>query len=267
MPFSFFLQLQGFLLIVDDMIDGAETRRGSTTWYKNPEIGLSAINDSLMVENGVYALLKRYFQKHPCYVPLLELFHDVTLKAAMGQGLDNMVMLDNRPNFSMFKMDTYNALCRYKTGYYSMHLPVAAAMYLADYYDPEQHRQAKTILLEIGTFLQIQDDFLDVFGDPEVTGKTGNDIREGKLSWLSVLALQRANGAQRELMEQHYGVNDPASISIIKSLYEELSIPSTYATYEEESFNMIRTHIQQISKGLPHNLFFRIMEKIYRREN
>lgn len=52
----------------------------------------------------------------------------------------------------------------------------------------------------------------------------------------------------------------------MKELYVQLGLPSTYATYEEESYNIISTHIQQVSRGMPHKLFFKFMEKIYKRE-
>lgn len=107
---------------------------------------------------------------------------------------------------------------------------------------------------------------MDCFGNTEVTGKVGTDIKDGKCSWLAVVALQRASSSQRKIMEEHYGKPEPESIQIIKNLYEELHLPSTYSVYEEESFNIIRTHVQQISKGLPHDLFFKIMKKIYKRD-
>lgn len=73
------------------------------------------------------------------------------------------------------------------------------------YTDPEVFRQAKTILLEMGHFFQVQDDFLDCFGNPEVTGKIGTDIQDNKCTWLAVLCMQRATEAQKQIMKDSYG--------------------------------------------------------------
>lgn len=58
---------------------------------------------------------------------------------------------------------------------------------------------------------------------------------------------------------------DPAKVERVKQMYEDLQLPHTYEIYEEESYKIITTHIQQVSRGLPHKLFFKILEKIYRR--
>ncbi|XP_066249215.1 farnesyl pyrophosphate synthase-like [Euwallacea similis] len=259
--------LHTHFLIIDDIMDDSEFRRGFLCWYRKPGIGLGAINDSLMIGNAVFLLIKKYFREHPMYVPLMELFHDVTLRTTLGQSLDSMCLDSNgKPKLEMFTMSRYTSIVKYKTAYYSFQLPVAVAMYLAGMDDPEQHRQVRTIFVEMGQFFQIQDDFLDCFGDPDVTGKTGTDIQSGKCSWLAVMALQRASPAQRKIMEEHYGRSDPESVTAVKNLYEALSLPNTYAIYEEENYNLIKTHIQQISKGLRHDLFFNIMEKLYTRE-
>lgn len=113
-----------------------------------------------------------------------------------------------------------------------------------------------------------QDDFLDCFGNPEVIGKEGgSDIREGKCTWLSVVALQRATPKQREILEKHYGCSDNESVDKVRDVYEELGLTNTYAVYEEETYNLIHTHVQQMSGGLPHKLFFKFLELIYRRNH
>lgn len=119
----------------------------------------------------------------------------------------------------------------------------------------------------MGYFFQVQDDFLDCFGDPALTGKIGTDIQENKCTWLAVLAMQRANEEQRGVMAECYGRADAASVERVKELYEQLALPHTYALYEEESYNLIRTHIQQTSRNVPHAVFLQIVDKIYRRQS
>lgn len=144
------------MVIADDLIDSKESNYENQCWYKNDEVGVKALNDSVLVENGLYTLLKKHFSDLPSYVPTLELFHDATLKAAMGQTLDFFAKKDGKPDLSAFTMSRYNATVKYRSSYYSFYLPVALSMYLSKIFDPELHRQARTILLEMGHFHQVQ---------------------------------------------------------------------------------------------------------------
>ncbi|XP_033215696.1 farnesyl pyrophosphate synthase isoform X2 [Belonocnema kinseyi] len=258
---------QAFFLISDDLMDHSTTRRGQPCWYRHNDIGLAAFNDGILLEQAIYQIVRTHFRTNPCYLDLIETFHENVYKTAMGQSLDLLsTNFGKKPNLSLFTMDRYNAIVKYKTAYYSFVLPVTLAMYLAGVRDPEMHRQAKTILLEMGNFFQVQDDYLDCYGDPQVTGKVGSDIQEGKCSWLVIVALQRASPGQRKLLEDCYGYDDPEKVARVKQLYNDLGLPTTYSVYEEENYNLMNTHIQQISRGLPHDLFFKLLEKIYRRD-
>jgi farnesyl diphosphate synthase len=62
-------------------------------------------------------------------------------------------------------------------------------------------------------------------------------------------------------------VDDLEKVAKVKQLYNDLGLQLTYSVYEEESYNLMNTHIQQISRGLPHDLFFKLLEKIYRRDS
>ena len=55
--------------------------------------------------------------------------------------------------------------------------------------------------LKLGECFQAQDDVLDCFGVPQVTGKVGTDIADGKCTWLLVEALRSATQEQRALLE------------------------------------------------------------------
>ena len=53
----------------------------------------------------------------------------------------------------------------------------------------------------MGEFFQIQDDYLDCYGAPEVIGKIGTDIEDNKCGWLIVQALARVSPSQRAILE------------------------------------------------------------------
>ena len=58
-------------------MDASTTRRGRPCWYRADGVGLISVNDACMLEGAMYWLLKKHFRTEPCYVDLLELFHEV----------------------------------------------------------------------------------------------------------------------------------------------------------------------------------------------
>jgi len=69
--------MQAYLLVADDMMDESLTRRGQPCWYRRDDVGLTAINDSLMLEACVYSLLHLHFSEKPYYADLVNEFHVV----------------------------------------------------------------------------------------------------------------------------------------------------------------------------------------------
>ncbi|KAK9498022.1 hypothetical protein O3M35_003908 [Rhynocoris fuscipes] len=257
--------LQAHFIVCDDLMDNSEMRRGRPCWYRLPEVGFRAINDALYIQSAMYQLLKNHFSKKPYYHEMLELFRSTVAKTISGQTLD--INTRNIKTFAKrYTMDRYTTITRLKTSYYTYHLPVALAMLQAGIVDNELHRQAKSILLEMGRYFQVQDDYLDVFGDSKETGKIGTDIQDGKCSWLAVVALHKANDKQRALFEECYGSQDENKIQAIKDLYIKLDLPALYAAFEEETYNLIFTQIQQISQGLPHELFLSMLNRLHKRQ-
>jgi len=259
--------LQAFFLIADDVMDGSITRRGQPCWYKVHGVGNVAINDSFIIESCIYKLLKKYFKKEKYYAGLLELLHETTYQTELGQLLDLITAPEDQVDLTRFSMEKYKWIVKYKTAYYSFYLPVAMAMLMAGYEtDSPAFATAESILMEMGEYFQIQDDYLDCFGDPEVIGKIGTDIQDNKCSWLVNTALQIANQHQLQILNDNYGKKDGKAIAAVKALFKELELEKIFKQYEEDSFKRISKLISESDNSiLPHSVFTKFMSKIYKR--
>ncbi|XP_010593114.1 farnesyl pyrophosphate synthase isoform X3 [Loxodonta africana] len=258
--------LQSFFLVLDDIMDSSLTRRGQLCWYQKPGIGLDAINDALLIEACIYRLLKLYCREQPYYLNLIELFLETSYHTEIGQTLDLITAPQGNVDLGRFTEKRYKSIVKYKSGFYSFYLPVAAAMYMAGIDGEKEHANAKKILLQMGEFFQIQDDYLDLFGDPTVTGKVGTDIQDNKCSWLVVQCLQRASPEQRQILQENYGQKEPEKVARVKALYEELQLPAAFKQYEEDSFSKLVGLIEQYAAPLPPAIFLGLAHKIYKRE-
>jgi len=162
--------LQASALVLDDITDNAYTRRDNLCWYKLPTVGLSAINDGVLLKCHVQAIIKRYFKDKFYFLDLLELWSEIGLQTAMGQMLDLITTHTGAKDLARYRIQGYRRIVKYKTSYYSFYLPVACALLLNDA-KLSDYIELKNVLIEMGVYFQIQDDYLDCFGDPEVIGK------------------------------------------------------------------------------------------------
>ncbi|OAA39971.1 Farnesyl pyrophosphate synthetase [Metarhizium rileyi] len=259
--------LQAFFLVSDDMMDGSITRRGKPCWYRKDGVGMIAINDAFLLESSIYVLLKKYFRRHPAYIDIVELFQEITFQTELGQLCDLLTAPEDKVNLDNFSMTKYQFIVIYKTAYYSFYLPVALALHQLNLASPKNLKQAKDILIPLGEYFQIQDDFLDNFGLPEHIGKIGTDIKDNKCSWLVNKALEIATPEQRKILEENYGQKDDAKEAVIKKLYEDMKLKEQYEAFEESRARKIRSMIQEIdeSEGLRKSVFEAFLDKIYKR--
>lgn len=256
--------LQAFFLVSDDIMDASKTRRGFPCWYLMEGIGMIAINDAFLLESAIYILLKKYFRQEKYYVDLMELFHEVTLQTECGQLLDLITAPEDKVNLANFSLEKYQFIVIYKTAYYSFYLPVALAMYMAGVATEENLKAAKDVLIPLGEYFQIQDDYLDCYGDPIHIGKIGTDIKDNKCSWLVNKALQIVTPEQKEILEKNYGRKDDECERVIKELYAELGLEQIYREYEAGAIKDIRSKIAEVdeSKGLKREALDMFLRKI-----
>ena len=146
-------------------------------------------------------------------------------------------------------------------------------------------KKVEEILLSIGHFYQVQNDYKNCFGDPNTTSKIkGTDIEEGKCTWLVVSALDNWTPSQRKIIEvsnkstkvyvlnynfrsfdvqqKNYGSKDFESVSRIKNLYADLELPKMYFTFIKSSYELLLADISKLKhKGLSTFIFKTYLNK------
>jgi len=258
--------LQAFFLVADDVMDASQTRRGQPCWYKLAHVKNIAINDSFLLESYVFTMIKKHFGAEDYYLKLLELFLQVIQQTEFGQLLDltSQDEASHEVDLSRFSLDRYQKIVKYKTAFYTFYLPVAIGMITSRVQEKDSYELARTICCQMGEYFQIQDDYLDCFGDPEVIGKVGTDIQDNKCSWLVVQALDRVTPEQREVLEKNYGQWDDAKVATVKALYKDLGLVKVFEDYEENSYELIQKELDKVTT-VPRDVFELLLKKIYKR--
>jgi farnesyl diphosphate synthase len=256
--------LQAFFLVADDVMDESPTRRGQPCWYKLEKVGWIAINDSFILESFVFTIIKTHFENSPYYQQLVDLFLQITQNTEFGQLLDLTSQTPGKIDLTRFTLERYQMIVKYKTAFYTFYLPVAIGMITAGVKDKAAFDLAESICLKMGEYFQIQDDYLDCFGNPEVIGKVGTDIQDNKCSWLVVQALNLCSPGQRKVLEKNYGQWDDKKVAKVKNLYKQLDLPKVFTEYEEASYASIQEDLQKVD-CMPKECYEILLKKIYKR--
>jgi len=261
--------LQACFLVADDIMDKSLTRRGQPCWYLVPDVQMDAVNDTLILESFMNFLIRNYVTDKETYLLINDLFQDVSLKTQLGQMLDLTSQPQGRKGpevLKTFSLDLQKRIVKYKTAYYTFYLPMACGLILAGITGKDELKAVEDVCVELGEKFQIQDDYLDCFGDPNLIGKIGTDIQDHKCTWLLAQALRICTPEQRQLIEENLGHEEPEKVQKIKQLYIDLGIPKLYEQQEAESLARLQGLLKKYESLIPQGLFDAIIKRVHGRQ-
>ena len=227
-----------FTLLHDDLMDEADRRRDKPTVHKlwNPNVAILS-GDAMLI--CAYQLVAKANDK-----AILELFSRTALEICAGQQYD--MEFESRSDVTeeeyleMIRLKTAVLLaCALKVGAMIGGASAADADALYDYG------------IHIGLAFQLQDDLLDVYGDPKTFGKNiGGDILCNKKTFLLINALSVASEEQRQVMEDWMArktYDAQEKIAAFANLYNELSIRDLTERRIEDYYRMANEDLARLS--------------------
>lgn len=206
-----------FTLIHDDIMDEAPLRRNQETVHKKWNNNVAILSGDVLLVHAYQQLAKQ----DPSILPeLLSLFNKTAVEVCEGQQMD--MDFEEKETVSL---QEYIEMIRLKT---SVLLGCALEMgAIVANTSPENKKLAYEFGQQIGIAFQIQDDYLDLYGDAEKFGKqTGGDVLCDKKTFLQIKAKELGSPEQLKQMDQLRTETDPQQkIEQTKNLFEALNIP------------------------------------------
>ncbi|NND77333.1 MAG: polyprenyl synthetase family protein [Flavobacteriales bacterium] len=224
-----------FSLMHDDIMDEAPLRRGEPTVHKKWDKNVAILSgDAMLVMAYEFIMKSPEISRQRAF----NIFSKMASEVCYGQQLD----MEFEKRWEVTKAE-YFEMIKYKTSVLvgaSLELGAIAAG--GDQYSQEKLYEFG---VEIGLAFQIQDDFLDLFGDDAKVGKQmGGDIIAKKKTILLLAALDKANNAQKDRLYQIYmGDVGPDAIKEVKNMMEFLKVP-------EEVSDMKNDHMEKAQAAL-----------------
>ena len=201
-----------FTLIHDDIMDDAPLRRGKVTVHEKWDI-----NTGILSGDAMLILAYQYLESYdaPVFKKLTQLFSKTGVEVCEGQQLD--IDFETRTDVSV---EEYMYMIKLKTS-----VLVGSALQMgaiiAEVSD-EQSRKIYDFGLNLGIAFQLQDDYLDAFGDPEIFGKqVGGDIIENKKTYLYLTALDALKGIEKEKFTELFS-RQPEDVQVKIDTVKEL---------------------------------------------
>lgn len=221
-----------FTLIHDDLMDNAPLRRGQVTVHEQYGMpGAVLSGDALNII--AYQHLNKI--KDSYKTEIFSIFNKAAIEVCIGQQLD--MEFEQRKDVSL---DEYIQMIHLKTSVLlGMSMHAGAILGGAS---EEEKNHIYQFGKNLGIAFQLQDDYLDSFGDQETIGKLpGGDIRSNKKTFLNISCKQAMNEEQKSRLEALLTKEDTEKVSGIIELYKELGLDlqlkETVELYTQKAFS------------------------------
>lgn len=231
-----------FTLLHDDIMDRSELRRGS------PAVHIKYNENVAILSGDVMSILaSRLMNQAPGVV--LNVVHDVFTLTAM-QVCEGQQMDMNFEELISVTEEEYLTMIELKTA-----VLIAASLKIGAILGGASERDAQDLYAfgrNLGLAFQLQDDLLDTYGDPELTGKKrGTDIVDNKKTFLVIQALERAKEKQKDellgwLKEKNF---DPAEkIRAVTAIFDSLNVKDITEKRIREYYQQALDNLQNLNR-------------------
>jgi geranylgeranyl diphosphate synthase type II len=231
-----------FTLLHDDIMDRSEMRRG------RPAVHIKYNENVAILSGDVMSILaSRLMNQAPGVV--LNVVHDVFTLTAM-QVCEGQQMDMNFEELSSVTEEEYLTMIELKTA-----VLIAASLKIGAILGGASERDAQDLYAfgrNLGLAFQLQDDLLDTYGDPELTGKKrGTDIVDNKKTFLVIQALERAKEKQKDellgwLKEKNF---DPAEkIRAVTAIFDSLNVKDITEKRVREYYQLALDSLQKLNR-------------------
>jgi geranylgeranyl diphosphate synthase type II len=230
-----------FTLLHDDLMDHADMRRGHETVHKKWDANRAILSGDTMLLQA----FERVEDCDPAKLPaVFKVFIQTTLEIGEGQQLD--VEFETRNDVTE---DEYIEMIRLKTSVLlACACKVGAIMADAPAEDIDNMYKFGE---KLGLAFQLQDDLLDVYGDPAVFGKNiGGDITSNKKTYMLINAVNRANPAQREQLMKWIEAKEfdrNEKVKAVTELYNEIGIRELCEQKIEEYYQKSLVYLAKVN--------------------
>jgi geranylgeranyl diphosphate synthase type II len=227
-----------FTLIHDDIMDDALLRRGKPTVHAQYGSNTALLCGDVMLIRSYDNLNKiniKYLHK------VLELFNKTASEVCEGQQLD--MDFEKRENVLM---DDYLHMISLKTS-----VLLAASLQLGaiiggatEYNGNHLYKFGKNL----GIAFQIQDDYLDAFGDSKKFGKDiGGDIKQNKKTFLLLYALEVASPEQKAALKNLMQSNPPDKVEKILQIFKDCNVAAWANELKEKYYRLALKHLEEVA--------------------